>query len=193
MKSIVTTRSGYGAGFDLASGYPRVGAKQGEIMARSIDFKIAILPFMAMLSVLNMSDLRAAESTDAVRQKFIGDWVLVSFVRFPENAGQIAMDYIGRLRYDEAGYMMGLGMPRDLPMQARGSTEQVTGGFAYWGKVSIEPENGRVIHHVEGSPGAAQWVGQDNVRYYEFDGDLLKLSLKDATGRITATLTWRRE
>ncbi len=166
---------------------------KGIIMARSACFRIVLLTMLAILSVLSMNSLRAAESVEAVRQKFIGDWALVSFVRFPEGASEVAMDYIGRLRYDEAGYMMGLGMPSDLPLQAQGSTERVTGGFAYWGKVSIEPEHGRVIHHVEGSPGAAQWVGQDNVRYYEFDGDLLKLSLKDATGRITATLTWRRE
>jgi hypothetical protein len=37
-----------------------------------------------------------------------------------------------------------------------------------------------------------RWVGGDNVRHYEFDGDLLKLSLKTPEGRITATLTWRR-
>ena len=38
-----------------------------------------------------------------------------------------------------------------------------------------------------------RWVDGDNVRYFEFDGDdILKLSLKDDSGRITATLTWRR-
>ena len=152
-----------------------------------------VLSALLVLTGLSMSNFQAAESVEQVRQKFIGDWELVSFVRFPERGEEITMDYIGRLRYDEAGYMMGLGMPRDLPLEAQGSTERVTGGFAYWGKVSIEPENGRVIHHVEGSPGAAQWVGQDNVRYYEFEGDLLKLSLKDASGRITGTLTWRRQ
>ena len=36
------------------------------------------------------------------------------------------------------------------------------------------------------------WVGGDNVRFYEFEGDLLRLSLKNAEGRTTATLTWRR-
>ena len=49
-----------------------------------------------------------------------------------------------------------------------------------------------VIHHVEGSPLMPGWVGGDNVRFYEFEGDLLRLSLKNAEGRTTATLTWRR-
>jgi len=162
-------------------------------MERSAHFRIVLLVLVAILSVLSMNSLRAAESVAEVRQKFVGDWELVSFVRFPEGGGEIEVDYIGRLRYDEAGYMMGLGMPSDLPLQAEGATERVTGGFAYWGKVSIEPEHGRVIHHVEGSPGAAQWVGQDNVRYYEFDGDLLRLSLKNSAGQVTATLTWQRQ
>jgi len=140
-----------------------------------------------------MANAHGAESESQVRQRFVGDWELISFVRFPEQGGEVEMDYTGRLRYDENGYMMGLGMPRDLPLQAAGTTEQVTGGFAYWGSVSWDLANQRVIHHVEGSPGAAQWVGQDNIRYYEFDGDLLMLSLRDASGRVTATLTWRRQ
>ena len=66
-------------------------------------------------------------------------------------------------------------------------------GFAYWGAVSWDVEKGVVVHHVQGSPVVPQWVGGDNIRYYEFDGDnILKLSLKDARGRITGTLTWRR-
>lgn len=162
-------------------------------MVRSSNFRIVLLIGLTILSVTGMKSLQAAESVEEIRQKFVGDWELISFVRFPDGDDEIEMDYIGRLRYDEAGYMMGLGMPSDLPLQAEGTTERVTGGFAYWGKVSIEPDAGRVIHHVEGSPGAAQWVGQDNVRYYEFEGDLLKLSLKNSAGRITATLTWRRQ
>ena len=90
------------------------------------------------------------------------------------------------------GNMAGLGMPIDLAQRERDAGERLTGGFAYWGKVTIDSENKIVTHHVEGSPMVPRWVGGDNVRYYEFDGDLLKLSLKNAAGRITATLTWRR-
>ena len=69
---------------------------------------------------------------------------------------------------------------------------RLTGGFAYWGKVTVDDEKKIVIHHVEGSPLMPGWVGRDNVRFYEFEGDLLRLSLKNADGRTTATLTWRR-
>lgn len=136
--------------------------------------------------------LGAADSEESVRQQFIGDYELVSYVQFPAAGGEIPQNYIGRLSYDKFGNMAGLGMPRDLPERAANSTERVIGGFAYWGRVSIDVENQRVIHHVEGSPMVPGWVGGDNIRYYEFEGDLLRLSLKDADGRITGTLTWRR-
>ena len=35
-------------------------------------------------------------------------------------------------------------------------------------------------------------VAADNVRYYEFDGDVLKLTTKDQAGRPTATITWKK-
>lgn len=139
-----------------------------------------------------MSVGKAAEDAESVARRLVGDYELVSFVRFQEGGAGSDADYIGWLRYDEHGNMAGMGMPRDLPLQARDTTERVTGGFAYWGTVSIDVENARVIHHVVGSPGAAQWVGQDNVRYYQFDGDLLHLSVRNAEGRTTGTLTWRR-
>ena len=105
------------------------------------------------------------------------------------------MQYIGRLSYDEFGNMSGLGMPIDLPQTEAASQpdgERVIGGFAYWGRVSIDSKERIVTHHVEGSPMVPRWVGGDNVRHYEFDRDLLRLSLKNPEGRITATLTWRR-
>ena len=35
-------------------------------------------------------------------------------------------------------------------------------------------------------------VGIDKIRMYEFVNDQLKLSLRDAAGKVTATATWRR-
>ncbi len=123
--------------------------------------------------------------------QFIGDWELVSYVVFPADGGQRDMNYVGYLSYDEHGNMAGLGMPRDLPERAE-SDPQARAGFGYWGSVTVDTEEGRVIHHVEGAPTQPRWVGGDNIRFYEFEDNLLKLSLKDNTGRISATLTWRR-
>lgn len=134
----------------------------------------------------------AAESLENIKQKFVGDYELVSYFQFPAQGDAIDMKYIGRLSYDALGNMAGLGMPLDLPQRNAQSSERVTGGFAYWGKVSYDLEKSIVIHHVEGSPMVPQWVGGDNIRYFEFTDGFLKLSLKDAQGRITGTLTWRK-
>ena len=128
--------------------------------------------------------------TDA--ERFVGDYTLISYVTFPEAGPAVDMQYVGRLSYDRAGNMSGLGMPLSLPEREREAGSRLTGGFAYWGKVTVDDEKKIVIHHVEGSPLMPGWVGGDNVRFYEFEGDLLRLSLKNSDGRTTATLTWRR-
>ena len=102
------------------------------------------------------------------------------------------MNYVGRLSYDAFGNMAGLGMPRDLPERNQAAEERVTGGFGYWGKVSFDLENSLVIHHVEGSPMVPEWVDGDNIRHFEFTDGLLKLSLKNSSGRTTGTLSWRK-
>tara|TARA_B100002019_G_scaffold289734_1_gene305955 strand:+ start:204 stop:695 length:492 start_codon:yes stop_codon:yes gene_type:complete len=128
--------------------------------------------------------------TDA--ERFVGDYTLISYVTFPEAGPAVDMSYVGKLSYDSAGNMSGLGMPSDLPEREREADGRLTGGFAYWGKVTVDDEKKIVVHHVEGSPLMPSWVGGDNVRFYEFENDLLRLSLKNAEGRTTATLTWRR-
>ncbi|MEC9301168.1 MAG: lipocalin-like domain-containing protein [Pseudomonadota bacterium] len=145
------------------------------------------------LGLLVNSAVGATDDIDTIRQKFIGDWELASYYTFPANGSEREMGYIGRLSYDRFGNMAGLGMPKDLPKRQRESNERLMQGFAYWGPVSWDLERGTVIHHVQGSPMVPQWVGGDNVRYFEFEGnDILKLSLRDNNGRTTATLTWHR-
>ncbi len=135
---------------------------------------------------------QAAETLQEIKQQFQGDFELVSYFQFPEKGDPIDMNYVGRLSYDKFDNMAGLGMPRDLPERNQGSEERVTGGFAYWGKVSFDLANSLVIHHVEGAPMVPEWVGGDNVRHFEFSDGLLKLSLKNDAGRTTATLSWRK-
>lgn len=150
------------------------------------------LPGFAIMSLLS-STMVWADALDDVKEQFIGDYELVTYVSFPAAGGEIDNDYIGRLSYDRFGNMSGLGMPRNLPERQSTSTERLTSGFGYWGSVSFNLDNNTVIHHVEGSPMVAQWVGGENVRFFEFVGhDILKLSLKDQNGRVTGTLTWRR-
>lgn len=144
-----------------------------------------------MLCMLALT-LTAVGQAQTDAERFVGDYTLISYVAFPEAGAAVDMAYVGRLSYDSAGNMSGLGMPSGLPEREREAGGRLTGGFAYWGKVTVDDEKKIVVHHVEGSPLMPSWVGGDNVRFYEFEGDLLRLSLKNAEGRTTATLTWRR-
>jgi hypothetical protein len=64
---------------------------------------------------------------------------------------------------------------------------------AYYGKYAIDAAAKKVTHSVEGAMNH-NWVKTDLVRYYEFspDGKTLKLSIRNAQGRVTGTLTWSR-
>ncbi|MDE0981430.1 MAG: lipocalin-like domain-containing protein [Gammaproteobacteria bacterium] len=149
---------------------------------------LASMAFLIMLPIQS----QAADTLQDIEQKFQGDFELVSYIQFPEQGNPIDMNYVGRLSYDAFGNMAGLGMPRDLPKRNQAAEERVTGGFGYWGKVSFDLVNSLVIHHVEGSPMVPEWVGGDNIRHFEFTDGLLKLSLKNSSGRTTGTLSWRK-
>ncbi len=153
----------------------------------------ARLYLLLLVSTL-ASQLVAADNTEEIAARFLGDYELVSYFTFPENGEPVDMEYIGRLSYDAFGNMAGLGMPKNLPRRAETESGRVIGGFAYWGSVSYDTDRQIVIHHVEGSPMVPRWVGGDNIRYYEFaeNDAILKLSLRNDQGRTTATLTWRR-
>jgi lipocalin-like protein len=69
---------------------------------------------------------------------------------------------------------------------------------AYYGTYTFEPENGIVIHHLEGSITPGQ-IGQDNIRYFELQGNRLTLSVANdgKGGRLarkdtTSHLTWEK-
>jgi len=148
--------------------------------------------FSAILLAFSFNLAFAADDLTAIEQKFIGNCELVTYFTFPAEGAAREMNYTGSLIYDEFGNMYGQGMPINLPERAAQSSEQLSAGFAYWGSVRYDLDKNIVIHHVEGSAIRPQWVGGDNIRHFEFVGDMLQLSLKDTEGRITGTLTWRK-
>ena len=136
--------------------------------------------------------VRSDESIEAVREQFVGNYELIEYEVIRRGGESVPLDYVGRIMYDEHGNMAAQGMPANLPERARASTETVRGGFAYFGTYRIDPAQKMVVHKVQGSPTRGGWVGEDNVRYYDFSGDVLTLSIKNAEGRVTSRLTWRR-
>jgi hypothetical protein len=55
-----------------------------------------------------------------------------------------------------------------------------------WRLVEVTPEGKRDLAKLPTE------VGIDKIRMYELVNDQLKLSLRDAAGKVTATATWRR-
>ena len=133
------------------------------------------------------------DSLEVVRARFVGNYELVRYVSFQPDGKVTPRNYVARIMYDPLGNMSAIGMPNDLPQRAAVSGgERTVGGFAYFGKAEIAITAGTVTHHVVGAPIRPELVGQGRVRHYEFDGDLLTLSIKDEEERVTGQLTWRR-
>ena len=158
-----------------------------------IPLALAMLLISTVLLVGVKASARQADSAEAVRQMFVGNYELMSYELFRPNGDVVPMDYVGRIMYDTHGNMSAIGMPNALPDLDRASSDgRVRRGFAYFGRYEIDPEAGSVTHHLIGSPMAGRSVGEPWVRYYELDGDTLTLSLKNDEGRVTGSLTWKR-
>lgn len=163
-----------------------------KLMGRTVLTLVVLLVVTMSLAGDEASGQRA-DSVGAVRQMFVGNYELVNYESFPSAGEVVPRDYVARIMYDAYGNMAAIGMPNDLPELDRASgDERVRRGFAYFGTFEIDTEEGTVTHHLIGSPASARSVGEGWVRYYEFDGDLLTLSIKNADGRITGQLTWKR-
>ena len=142
---------------------------------------------------------RAEQSVSDVQKRLVGNWRLVSFVNIDEKGVERPAAYdAGRIMYDAHGNMAAQLMRNGRPRMSTPSTEAerataYTGFLAYYGRYAIDHTAGKVTHHVEGSTNP-NWVPTELVRYYAFspDGSRLMLSLKNADGRITGTLTWER-
>jgi len=141
----------------------------------------------------------AGSTAAAVQSQFVGHWRLVKFETFAEDGtAQVAEYDGGRIMYDAAGNMSAQLMRANRGRLSAPSTEAERAAAyatytAYYGRYTIDPALGKVTHHVEGSTNP-NWVKTDLVRWYAFvpDGDRLTLSIKNAAGRVTGTLTWER-
>jgi|SRR5579872_4350752 len=145
----------------------------------------------------------AADTAADLQKKFTGSWRLISI----EGANQaVNTNVTGILTYDGRGHM-GVHIVRgDRPAfpngRAKATDHEKAAAFdtytAYYGTYTFEPENHIVIHHLEGSLSPGQ-IGQDNIRYFELEGNRLTLSVANdgKGGRLarkdtTAHLTWEK-
>ena len=146
----------------------------------------------------------AAQSPAEMQQRFVGSFRLVSWTSY-DTAGQASLSpyTMGQITYDAAGRMSAhlmtaerakLAAARQPGERGRGAggTQDATGYISYYGKFEIDPKQGTVTHHVEGSSNLGL-IGTPQVRYYELsaDGKVLFLSTKSGD-RVTGRLRWER-
>ena len=133
-------------------------------------------------------------SLRAVRQQLAGTWELVSFETFTGPGNGVQVPARARLTYDEFGHLEVQGQ---VQRDSAGSTADGSSTLLnVSGRALIDVTNNRYwVVDLEGDlpdEAALEAVSAENFRYYEFLDDQLKLTIKDATGSTTATLTWNR-
>src|SRR5581483_8109157 len=154
--------------------------------------------------LLSACYLLAADSPEAAKQKLIGTWRLVSYIReeIPSGAKSNVMGSApsGYLRYSNDGRMIVLfvGTGHKKPAGAVATTKEAEALFrdmvSYAGTFAVEGD--AIIHHVDVSWNQS-WTGTDQKRFYKLDGDRLSLattpSLDPIQGRMSVrTLIWQR-
>jgi hypothetical protein len=129
-------------------------------------------------------------SIEAERRRLQGNWELTALQVFSPAGEPLAAQATGRLAYDEYGNLTMRGTVTGGP-NVDNSVLNVNG------RVVIDP----VTHTLRFQSITARSADERRldpqldaslVRYYEFDGDLLKTTVKAASGSTTATATWKR-
>ncbi len=140
-------------------------------------------------------------------EKFLGTWKLVS-AEYRRANGEVIEIYgenpAGLLMYDTDGNMaiqiMNRGRPKFAVADRLGGTpEQIQAAFrgylAYFGTYTVGEEKHTVTHHLEGAL-LPNWVGVDQVRFFELDGNRLTLRtppLMIGGAEATGYLVWEKQ
>ena len=138
------------------------------------------------------------------RSALVGTWRLLSAESIAEGSPAYPWGQhpIGRLTYEASGWMAAQVGRKDCPRLSSNdwtalNPDEYRRAFlsylSYYGSYSVHGET--VIHHLEGAS-IPDWVGTDQVRYFEFVGNCLKLrtpSMMSPDGReAVITLIWER-
>lgn len=157
---------------------------------------------LALFLVLLVPTVFGADTAAEFQKQLLGSWKLISV----EGLNRFDTKSVGMLTYDNSGHMSVHIVQEDRPSfpsgRAKATDKEKAGAFdsyiAYYGTYTFEPENHIVIHHLEGSTTPGQ-IGQDNIRYFEIQGNKLTLSVAtngkgDRVPRegTTAHLTWEK-
>ena len=134
-----------------------------------------------------------------VAQRLVGAWELVSFENIAADGTRRPGAYDrGQITYDASGHMSAQLMNSANKADASPQTDEARAAayrryLGYYGPFVVDEAKGIVTHIVEGSSNPS-WVGSRQVRYYELSKDNAQLTLmvKNAEGRVTGSLLWKR-
>ena len=108
-------------------------------------------------------------------------------------------NWIGRLRYDDKGYMSVQLMDSNRqPLEDWESSEELKKAFegynAYYGTYDVDHEEGSVTHHLEGSL-FPNWTNIDLKRFFKFYDNKLELittPIQEKGTEVVWRLVWER-
>jgi hypothetical protein len=131
-----------------------------------------------------------AESMEAVRRQLKGTWQLVSLETASPSGQMVPAQASGQLTFDDYGNLAMKGTitgssnvdPSALNLTGRVAIDPVTKTFRVGGVSAASADDRRVDPKIDPA----------NVRYYAFEGELLKTTIKNASGATTATATWKK-
>jgi hypothetical protein len=140
----------------------------------------------------NSGSLPSDAAAEAAAKQLVGTWVLRTYHRWLGSTAEPSYGEKpqGMLSYDDKGRMSVHIMRPGRPMFATGDRWQGTaeelkaafdGYFAYYGRYEVDPREGVVVHHVEGSL-LPNWVGTQQRRLYSLSGT--QLTLTTPTSRV---------
>jgi hypothetical protein len=135
----------------------------------------------------------------SVKDRLVGSWEMVSFENIAADGTRRPGAYDrGQIFYDGSGRMSAQLMHTSNKADQSPQTDEARATafrryLGYYGPFVVDEAKGIVTHIVEGSSNPS-WVGSRQVRYYELtpDGQQLTLSVRNAEGRVTGTLVWKR-
>jgi hypothetical protein len=153
---------------------------------------------MILILSLIAALLPAAQATP-VAQRLVGAWELVNYEIIAADGSRRPGTYDrGQISYDASGRMSAHLMNSANTADQAPQTDDARAAayrryLGYYGPFVVDEAKGIVTHIVDGSSNPS-WVGSRQVRYYELSADNAKLtlSLRDANGRTTQSLVWKR-
>jgi opacity protein-like surface antigen len=152
-----------------------------------------------MLLLLALVAALSSAQAQPVAQRLVGSWELVNYEIIAADGARRPGAYDrGQISYDSSGRMSAHLMNSANTSEQAPQTDDARAAayrryLGYWGPFVVDDAKGIVTHIVDGSSNPS-WVGSRQVRYYELSADnaQLTLSLRDANGRTTQALVWKR-